>query len=210
MSSEYDADDEQRSLACCYKLLQMVGLLHSRGYQRLRISPYGRIMWWRCELFPAELSNPDNGALALIEDKHFEISLAARFSSGNGCQPFDWNIDISGFSVERLADMFVERFPRLIEESMGSDWVYAGWYQDMLRLTSASVLPLAYSFDEYESEYFSKLHLFRVGPESAGPKEMPLPPVYGHAQLKASKRKQAAIKAAKTRRLNAESMKESG
>jgi len=84
--------DEQQNIACCHKLLQMVGLLHARGYQRLRIFPYGRIMWWRCELLPAELSDPDNGAQAFVDPEHLENGLAARFGSGGGCEPFGWQL----------------------------------------------------------------------------------------------------------------------
>jgi len=204
--------DEQQNLACCHKLLQMVGLLHARGYQRLRIFPYGRIMWWRCELVPAELSDPDNGALAFVDPEHLENGLAARFGSGGGCEPFGWGIEIEGFSVERLADMFVERFPKLADASLGADWAYAGWYQEMLRRTSSSVLPMAYAFDEYETNYFCKLQLVRlVSADGAGSREeMAFPPVYVGPQSETLKRQQAAAKAVETKRRNPEIMKEAG
>lgn len=38
-----DNSKDKSSLACCYKILQMVGNLHSRGYQRLRIFPWSRM-----------------------------------------------------------------------------------------------------------------------------------------------------------------------
>jgi hypothetical protein len=205
--------DEQQSLACCHKLLQMVGLLHARGYQRLRIFPYVRMMWWRCELVPAELTDPDNGALTFVEVKHFDKGLAARFSIGGGCKPFDWGIDIEEFSVERLANTFLERFPKLSEASMGSDWAYAGWYQEMLRRTSSDLLPLAYGFDEYETTYFCKLQLVRmVGVDGADAhtEEMAFPPVYVAAQSEAIRQQRVAAKAAETKRRNPEIMKEAG
>jgi hypothetical protein len=204
--------DEQQNIACCHKLLQMVGHLHARGYQRLRIFPYGRIMWWRCELVPAELSDPDNGGLAYVEPRHLEKGLAARFGSGGSCEPFEWGVAIEGHSIEQLANMFLERFPKLAEASMGPDWAYAGWYQEMLRRTSPSVLPMAYAFDEYEISYFSKLQLVRLsGSDGTGSREeMAFPPVYVGAQSEAIKRQRAVAKAVNTKRCNPEIMKEAG
>ena len=38
---------------------------------------------------------------------------------------------------------FVERFPSVVEAGRGSDWPYAGWYMEMLRLTHPDQFPYA-------------------------------------------------------------------
>ncbi len=165
---------------CCYKLLTVVGHLHSRGFQRLRIFPYARGMWWRCELAPGALFDPENGACFVPHPSHDRERLVARFSSGGGCHPFGWKRNISRLSVEKIADLFLDSFPSIGKASLGSDWSYAGWYQEMLFRTSPTRLPMAYYWDEYEREVFSRLVLVPVGPPESGETrtEMPLPPLY--------------------------------
>jgi hypothetical protein len=50
-----------------------------------------------------------------------------------------------------MAELFVERFPDIAEAGLGSDWLYAGWYVDMLHLTYPDAFPIAYA-DYYEAD----------------------------------------------------------
>ncbi len=167
---------ENTSLSCCYKILQMVGVLHSRGYQRIRIFPYGREMLWRCELAPADLFDPENGACMEYSVENDEAGLIARVSNGDGCRPFGWKRDISRLSLPRLADLFLERFPLIASRTLGSDWAYAGWYQEMLLRTSATLMPMAFYRDAYEEEVYIPLRLWAVG--AGQDSQMPSPPLY--------------------------------
>ena len=169
------AREKNPDLICCYKILQMVGLLHSRGYQRLRIFPYGR-GFWGCELAPGDLFDPSNGACMESSSENDRAGLIARFSSGGGCRPFSWKRDISRMSLPLLADLFLKRYPAIAARSLGSDWAYAGWYQEMLMRTSADLLPVAYFHDDFEEVECSELCLFPVGDARRG--EMSLPPLF--------------------------------
>ena len=171
--------------AGCYKTLQMIGVLHSRGYQRLRIFPYGHGMWWRCEVAPGELFEPKNGACLQSHPAHDREGLIARFGSGDCDHPFGWKKSIVKFSISKMADLFVQRFPAIAQATLGSDWEYAGWYQEMLMRTSSSVLPIAYLKDEYEEVVCEQLQLFRIDQtnDEKGDRDMPLPPLHKRAAL---------------------------
>jgi len=172
--------EEQIGLGYCYKILQMVGHLHSRGYQRLRVFPYGRMMWWRCDIAPGELFDPANGACMESHPSYDREGLVARFSISDCDHPFGWKKSVTGKSLASIADLFLELFPAIAKGSVGSDWAYAGWYQEMLMRTSPNVLPLAFSSDEYEETVHDPLRLWcndpAVGDLRGG--EMPLPPLY--------------------------------
>ena len=167
----------------CYKTLQMIGLLHSRGYQRLRIFPYARTMWWRCEVAPGELFDPQNGACLQSEPAHDRNGLIARFGSGDCAHPFGWKNSIAKLSAAKMADLFIQRFPAIVRATLGSDWSYAGWYQEMLMRTSPNVLPIAYFKDEYEAVVCDalRLHQLDLAKQEHGCRDMPLPPLYKHA-----------------------------
>jgi len=171
------------SFVCCYKILQMVGHLHARGYQRLRIFPWGGGMKWVCELAPAELFAQDSRAFVEREVHEYEEDgLLARYSSGGGCRPFRWERDISRMSVRGLANLFIERFPAIIRGSLGPDWCYAGWYQEMLMRTLPDVFPVECFFEDggdYEVIRGPELCLFPMGDgQMREMGKMPLPPIY--------------------------------
>ena len=147
------------------------------GYQQLRIFPYGRGMWWRCEIAPADLFDPSNGACMESKPQHDKKGWIARFSSSDACRPFGWREDIEEMPLDRLADLFIERFPKIAEKSFGPDWEYAGWYQDMLRRLVPGILPMAYSEDEYEQVVCNPLVLVSTRDELQGG-EMPVPPCF--------------------------------
>jgi hypothetical protein len=170
---------ERKNVACCYKILQAIGVLHARGHQRLRIFPYGRMMWWRCVVAPGVLFEKHNGALIETRREDESHGLIAEFGSANGCVPFGGTTDITRLSSTRVADLFAEQFPALVKATVGSDWGYAGWYQEMLMRTSPVILPMAFSRDEYEATCFESLQLFSIAPTSNETvREMPLPPLY--------------------------------
>src|SRR5437016_1566977 len=113
------------------KVLAMVTELHVRGYQRLRIAPGMSASGcsWRCSITPATNISNRHGARMLSWD-----TLAAHYSSSQEREYFEWK-DAAHASPSRLARIFIERFPEIAEAGRGSDWIYAGWYLEMLNLT---------------------------------------------------------------------------
>jgi hypothetical protein len=150
------------------KVLEMVGELHRRGYQRLRIapgmSPSG--MHWRCSVTPVSNVLRENGAM--MKDWN---ELGAHYTTGQESNFFEWP-DVAKASVSRLADLFIERFPQIAREGLGADWAYAGWYQEMLRLTATAALPIAYS--DYFDDSVGGLPC--VGGKGAAAIIVPMPP----------------------------------
>lgn len=178
-------NDMKNNHAGCYRTLQMIGVLHSRGYQRLRIFPYGRGMWWRCEVAPGALFDPENGACLQSHPAHDREGLIARFGSGDCDHPFGWKNSIAKLSAAKMADLFIQRFPAIVRATLGSDWAYAGWYQEMLMRTSPNILPIAYFKDEYEDVVYDQLQLFRIDQtnDERGDRNMPLPPLHKCANV---------------------------
>ena len=178
-------NDMKNSHAGCYRTLQMIGVLHSRGYQRLRIFPYGCGMWWRCEVAPGDLFDPENGACLQSHPAHDREGLIARFGSGDCDHPFEWKNSIAKLSAAKMADLFIQRFPAIARATLGSDWAYAGWYQEMLMRTSPNVLPIACFKDEYEDVVCGQLQLFRTDQtnDERGDRDMPLPPLHKCADI---------------------------
>lgn len=123
------------------KVLRMVSELHVRGYQRLRIapgmSPSG--CHWRCSITTATNISNRHGAWMLSWD-----TLAAHYTSGQEKKYFGWE-DAAYVTPSRLAELFIERFPAIAEAGRGSDWMYAGWYLDMLHQTYPNNFPIAYA-----------------------------------------------------------------
>jgi hypothetical protein len=173
-------DEQKSNHACCHKILQMIGVLHSRGYQRLRIFPYVREMWWRGAIAPGALFDPQNGACMESHPSHFRDGLIAEVSSGDFSHPFGWSKSIAKMSIEKMADLFIERFPAIARQSEGSDWAYAGWYQEMLMRISANRVPIAFYRDAYEEIVHDTMQLVCIDNSSDGMRvgEMPLPPLY--------------------------------
>lgn len=128
----------------------MVAELHVRGYQRLRIAPYlGPNGHWRCVLAPVRMISSLDGAKC--DDRLDEASLdVARYTIATGNEYWGWK-DTAHCTPGQLADVFLERWPELAAQSYGADWLYAGWYQEMLHITYPDDLPIAFSeFDDGE------------------------------------------------------------
>lgn len=136
------------------KVLLMVSELHVRGYQRLRISPgvSPTGFHWRCNITPASNIRRVHGAiLAEASD------LVACYSSASEASYFNWS-DAAHLTPSRLAALFLKRFPAIARAGYGSDWPYAGWYQEMLGITYPDLFPVAYDDDGIEED-----HLVTIG-----------------------------------------------
>ncbi len=125
----------------CRRLLEMVRVLHTRGYELLRIdpgmSPSG--CHWRCELMPAAMTvtgKRSRNAAGRVEP--------ARYTSGMGTSYFDWK-DSRYDSPEELAVKFTERFGALAEACRGKDPAYVSWYYQMLGDTAPDGILYAYA-----------------------------------------------------------------
>jgi hypothetical protein len=123
------------------KILRMVQELHLRGYQRIRIAPYlaPSGIYWRCDITPVSNILYRHGAMAVNPDM-----LVAHYSSGMERNYFDWT-DARHASPGKLAELFIERFPEIAREGKGSDWLYAGWYVEMMYLTHPDAFPCAFA-----------------------------------------------------------------
>jgi len=124
----------------CRKVLLMVSELHVRGYQRLRIvpgmAPSG--CYWRCTITPATNMS---GAIGTAMPGKAPV---ANYSSADGNAYFGWQ-DAAFLAPSRLAARFIKRFPAVVSAGRGSDWLYSGWYQEMLGLTYPDLLPIAFA-----------------------------------------------------------------
>jgi len=81
-------------------------------------------------------------------------TLAARYSTGSEREYFGWT-DAAHASPSKLADLFIERFPKIAEAGQGSDWLCAGWYLEMLHLTYPDAFPIAYADWDLPTDYLA-------------------------------------------------------
>lgn len=158
------------------KLLRAVAELHTRGFQRLRVAVYQYETGpWRCSIAPALLMASHHGAM-LIDDVDYDR--LANYSSAEGRMYWGW-YDRNHCSASALAEVFLQRFPRLAQQGYGQDWLYVGWFQHMLHLTYPDALPVSYipfqNFDE---------HMVTLGRKM----EIPLPPAGLAAPITKSRR----------------------
>lgn len=139
---ERDADPMVRR---CQRVLVMVHELHKLGYQRLRIAPgmSGSGMHWRCSVTHAANIRQSHGAMLCAFDRE-----TAHYTSAQDNDYFGWE-DAQQDTARQLATKFVERFGEVARLGLGEDWVYAGWYVQMLGLADRGVFPVAYA-DWYE------------------------------------------------------------
>jgi hypothetical protein len=124
-------------------VLRMIAELHLRGYQLLRVVPHlYELGTWRCGVTAKSNTLASNGALA----SNWSSEVMPQYSSASGRNYFGW-ADAQHASPSRLADLFIERFPQVVQAGFGKDWVYAGWYVWMLHLTYPRALPIAQAVD---------------------------------------------------------------
>ncbi len=126
----------------CARVLRMVHELHRLGYQRLRIIPYfGAMQYWRCCITHAGAVLTTHGAWG--PDDGF---WCAYYSSSAGNEYFGWH-DAKHDTAADLAAKLLERVPHLRHLGMGRDWVYVGWFAELMTYANRGELP--YLFSEF-------------------------------------------------------------
>lgn len=155
------------------KVLRMVSELHIRGFQRLRIAPgmSGSGCYWRCSITPVTNISSLHGARMLSWDK-----LGAHYTTGQERRYFGWD-DAAHVTPSRLAELFIERFPAIVEAGRGADWVYVGWYIEMLHLTYPKNFPIEYADWDLPNDYLGttgerKELLIPLPPPGWGPERL--------------------------------------
>jgi hypothetical protein len=153
------------------RVLAMVGELHKRGYQNLRVMPFLSPSggYWRCYIGPVILFYRNHGAI-LFETKMAAqcdgdaqaTAMVARYSTGDGNRYFGWS-DAEQTTARLLADKFLERFRTLAVCGQGEDFAYAGWHQRMLGLAEGGWLPVVFS--DYNPVSFDHLPLDDMRPD---------------------------------------------
>jgi hypothetical protein len=143
----------QNLIRQCRTVLVLVHELHLRGHQRLRAIPAmehsGK--YWRCAIAPVSLVSVDHGA-RLVPGVRKDPRIAT-YTSRDQNRYFAWT-DIYPYATpQELATLFVERFPEVVEAGKGSDWPYAGWYMEMLRLTHPDQFPYAVARSKVPDAY---------------------------------------------------------
>jgi len=133
------------------KVLRMVGELHLRGFQQLRIAPgmSAAGSHWRCAITPVANISTLHGARLISDDP-----LVANYSTGSERDYFGWT-DAGHCTPSELAELFIKRFPSITAAGRGSDWLYAGWYVEMLGLTFPDGFPIGYADWELPSDYLT-------------------------------------------------------
>lgn len=158
-----DSDVMKNALA----VLEMVGILHERGYEHLRVapgmSPSG--MSWRCSVTHRGNIRPDHGAKTI---EFYEDTV--HYTSAAGNRFFDWE-DAQEDTPDRLADKFEQRFPEILENATGADPEYVAWYVTMLELARQGSLPIAYAdwYDDPDPRWLPTTAGFESG--------LPMPPI---------------------------------
>jgi hypothetical protein len=130
----------------CARVLRMVHELHRLGYQRLRVIPYfgGPGPFWRCNITHACAVLATHGAYGPYGDWH------VIYSSSAENEYFGWR-DSKADTAAQLAAKFVERFPALVKFGAGRDWVYVGWFCELMTYADRGELP--YISAEYGGPY---------------------------------------------------------
>ena len=136
----------------CQRVLKMLHELHSRGLQRLRFAsgpePGGR--GWQIFITPAHYVRMQNQQIYPPLDP--TLSAEHRSSWGEAECYFRWE-DVAGLGAKKLADRFVQRFPKLCLEGHGKDWAYAGWFSELLGIAENGCLPLTNNHDQHYLEF---------------------------------------------------------
>ena len=122
---------EQLWVSAAINLFKMVGELHRKGFQHLRICPYEYPLAWRLCIGPKSKFSTKNGAF--LEHAWGEYPV---YSSAQKQECFGWQ-EAGDYSPEGLAQLFAKRFCEVCEAGRGRDWEYAGWLTLNLSAMSA-------------------------------------------------------------------------
>ncbi len=145
---------EYRSFRMARNVLEMVGILHTMGYGKMRIyaglSSSG--IHWRVEIgvdkFPQK----------------------ARYTTAQETQYFGWD-DATEDAPEELARKFLTRFPAMAEAAHKKDRKYREWYSAMLRQTSP--LGILRQYSDWDEDYNLGLPVMMYDADAI---RVPLPP----------------------------------
>ncbi len=134
-SSEQPSID--KGILPCIRMMEMTHELHVLGYQKIRVfpsmAPSG--CHWRLEWVP-DYSVPS----AVMPPEHSNEHEIARYTSGAGWQPFEWQ-SVKSLSALEMAQQFLHQFPELARAGKGDDWAYAGWLTKLLGEVRQGKLP---------------------------------------------------------------------
>lgn len=109
------------------RVLAMVGELHKTGYQRLRIHPWLHGSGaWRCAITSADNVGTDGYSAIRHDDDSVAVHSSADYPI------YFQRIEGAGLNARQLAQKFLETFPDLAGRGRGQDWLYAGWFVDVL------------------------------------------------------------------------------
>ena len=152
VSSEHIENDLYDGILLARRALLMVEELHLMGYQHLRIAPRMNSGVWNCIFVPNVYTSSHHGAmLGDPEDFLLHDGSAASFSSDRKGRHFGWS-NAGALTPLKWARRFLREFPKIAALGKGSDWAYAGWYQEMIRLTAPANLPVASSDALFEEK----------------------------------------------------------
>lgn len=164
------------------RVLSMVGELHRRGYQKIRVMPFMSPSGtaWRCWIGPDTLYYRNHGAYLCDTGYSEEVqstSLSARYTTAAD-HYFDWQ-DADHDDARTLADKFLARLSRLARQGEGWSYAYSGWYQRLLGLAERGWMPVVLSDDSTSS--YKKINLHDLRPEdwrteNEKKPSLPLPP----------------------------------
>ncbi len=134
----------------CQRVLRMVSVLHGKGFHGIRVFPHQYPLAYRLELYPARYADAD-GVKYRVEAMPTDMvdRLVARHTGADDTKYFGWD-DARTADAEKLALLFIKRFPDLCRESFHLDFPYAGWFATLLAHSEYGFLP--YLFGEFEGE----------------------------------------------------------
>ena len=124
----------------CLKILEVVDVLHKRGYELIRIFPYMAPSgcYWRCTISTKDHFDKQYGLRPLDapDDEMIYYSTGAMYEYLEG-------INGKRATVEEIADEVLKRYPKIAEKGKGSDSDYMTWYEKLISLMREGKLPVA-------------------------------------------------------------------
>jgi hypothetical protein len=117
------------------QLLEMVGELHRRGLERLRITPFMAPsgIHWRLAISASDCAQ------------------VARYTTADDTRYYGWTESPDATPAD-LADLFVERFADLARSGRGNDPEYAAWLRLVLDVVRQGWVPYFYADWEPDPE----------------------------------------------------------
>lgn len=114
-------------IAIALLLLEGVAVLHQRGHQRLRIYPKisGSGLHWRTMIVDVDSARFGDSGWPDLESSPFAYTTGSHYDVGGML------VD-AGTTAGEVADRILGKFPDPLNAGRGRDWMYAGWYAEML------------------------------------------------------------------------------